>query len=132
MANMSALILLPFEVGCEFPGTGASIRLLDTDLRMASPNALNLDARYGQFNAVAGDQYIIQQCFLQTSVPHLSNAFSSFKFIVRSIDQFQSSKWQLNALECVIATLLRTLDKAYCDGKLSTATTAGPIADLQR
>lgn len=125
----------PLRLAVKVSGTGASISfsldLFYIDFRMTSPN-VNVDARYGQFNAVAGDQYIIQQCISQTSVPHLSDAFLSFKFIVGSIDEIQSSKQQLNVLECAIATLLRTLDTAYCDGKLSRAVTAGPLADLQQ
>jgi hypothetical protein len=102
------------------------------DFNMTFANALNVDARYGNFNAIAGDQYIIQQCFSQTSVPPLSKAFSSFKFIVRSVDQVKSSRRQLSALEYTIATLLRTLDAQYREEKLSKTATAVPLADLQR
>ena len=99
---------------------------------MTFANARNVDARYGNFNAIAGDQYIIQQCFSQTSVPPLSKAFSSFQFIVRSVDQVKSSRRQLSALEYTIATLLRTLDAQYREEKLSKTATAVPLADLQR
>ena len=99
---------------------------------MAFANANNVDARHGQFTTVAGDQYIINQCFSQQPMPHLSKAFSSFKFIVRSVDQVQSSKRQLNVLESTIATLLQTLDGEYREERLSRTTTAGPIADLQQ
>jgi hypothetical protein len=99
---------------------------------MAFANAQNVDARYCNFNVAAGDQYIINQCISQTPVPHLSQAFSSFKFIVQSVDQVQSSKMQLGALEFTIATLLHTLDAKFREGRLSEATMAGPLGDLQR
>lgn len=98
---------------------------------MAFANAQNVDARGSQFNTVAGDQYIIHQCISLTPVPELSKAFSSFKFIVRSVEEVQSSKRQLSSLEYTIATLLRALDAQYRGERLSKDTTAGPLTDLQ-
>jgi hypothetical protein len=94
-------------------------------------HAQNIDARGANLTAVGGDQYIINQCFTITPVPHLSKAFSSFKFIVREVEQVQSSKRQLSALEYTIATLIQTLDEEYREKRLSKDTTARPLADLQ-
>lgn len=106
--------------------------VLHINFDMAFADARNVDARYGNYNAVAGDQYIINQCISHTPVPHLSEAFSSFKFIVRSVDQVQSSKRQLGALEFTIATLLQTLDAKFREGRLPEATMVGSLGDLQR
>jgi len=99
---------------------------------MAFPSGSNVDARYGNFNAVVGDQYIINQCFFQTPVSHLSDAFLSFKNITRSVDQVKSSKRQLSTLEFVVATLLLTLDAEYRSRRLSKSRSASPLADLHR
>jgi hypothetical protein len=95
-------------------------------------NARNVDARYSNFNAVCGDQYIINQCFSQTPVSHLSDVFLSFKNIARSVDQVKSNERQLGTLEFVVATLLLTLDAEYRGRRLSKSRTAGPLADLHR
>src|ERR1700683_421115 len=57
-----------FEDGCEGLKRGRlDSRLLDLHFNMAFPNAHNVDARYGNFNAVAGDQYVIHQCISPNS-----------------------------------------------------------------
>jgi hypothetical protein len=95
-------------------------------------HAQNIDARGANLIAVGGDQYIINQCFTITPVPHLSKAFSSFKFIIWEVKQVQLRKRQLSTLKYTIAMLLQTLDEEYCEKQLSKDPTAQPLADLQR
>jgi hypothetical protein len=59
---------------------------------------------------------VIQEALNLVPVPGLSAAFSVFAFIVKTIEQVQSSKQQLHVLACAIADLLQALNSTTALG----------------
>ena len=75
---------------------------------------------------------IIYRHLALAPVPYLSHAFSVFQFIWSSVQQAQSSKWQLESLSQSIAQLLCMLDGENGAKPLLDVKTLTPLTDLMR
>ena len=65
-----------------------------------------------------------------TPILHLAPAFAALKFIQTFVEQVETSKRQVAVLAQLIAQLLQTLDKEYCEGQLLQDATSVPLDNL--